>query len=152
MSMSFYNIFPLKKQNATYKFKRVIKCKCLGGPICVTQMMPTWQASVPSHSREGPTHRTLSGQQWSPGAGPPALSTECRTRTVSQRPCVWPGCSGLLVTPWETEAALVLALVWGNLKNIWIQQSELFKKHVTTYVWARFWYYTIKTKHNAATL
>lgn len=35
-----------------------------------------------------------------------------------------------LVIHSETKAILVLFLVWGNLKNIWIQQSEMFKKHL----------------------
>lgn len=36
----------------------------------------------------------------------------------------------LLVIHSETKAMLVLFPVWGNLKNIWIQQSEMFKKHL----------------------
>lgn len=45
----------------------------------------------------------------------------------------------LLVIHSETKAMLVLFLVWGDIKNIWIQQSEMFKKtFVTAYVQSGF--------------
>lgn len=55
----------------------------------------------------------------------------------------------LLVIHSETKAMLVLFLVWGDIKNIWIQQSEMFKKtFVTAYVQSGFsWSGTIKTTY-----